>query len=71
MRRAIPIILGVVLLLVGVGWASQGAGVLGGSGLMDNNQTFIYLGGFVALVGIVLIAFGAVSKTKAQKPVGV
>jgi len=39
--------------------------------LMDNNQTFIYLGGFVALVGIVLIAFGAVSKTKAQKPVGV
>jgi xanthine/uracil permease len=70
MRRAIPIILGVVLLLLGVGWASQGAGMLGGGSLMDNNPTFIYLGGFVALVGIVLIASGAVSKTKAQKPAG-
>ncbi len=54
MRRAIPIIVGALLVLVGAGWASQGAGILGGSSLMDNNPTFIYLGGVLAIVGIVL-----------------
>jgi xanthine/uracil permease len=68
MRRLIPIIVGVLVLLVGIGWASQGAGMMGGSGLMDNNMTFVYLGGLVAIVGIVLIVFGAVSKTKVQTP---
>ena len=63
MRRAIPIIIGVILLLVGVGWASQGAGIMGGSSLMDNNAAFIYLGGFLAVVGIALIFFGATLKT--------
>ena len=69
MRKVIPIIVGVILLLIGIGWASQGAGMMGGSGLMDNNSTFIYLGGIVAVVGIALIAFGAISKTKVQTPV--
>lgn len=64
MRRAIPIIIGVILFLVGTGWASQGAGIIGGSSLMDNNPTFIYLGGFVAAVGVVSVAFGALSKAK-------
>ncbi len=59
MRRAIPIVIGVILLLVGLGWASQGAGVMGGSSLMDNNPTFLYLGGFLAVVGIALVAYGA------------
>jgi xanthine/uracil permease len=63
MRKAIPIVVGVILLLIGIGWASQGAGMMGGSSLMDNNPTFIYLGGFLAVVGIALVAFGAVSKT--------
>jgi hypothetical protein len=66
MRRAIPLIIGVILLLLGIGWASQGAGLMGGSSLMDNNPTFIYLGGFLALIGIALIAFGAISKKKVQ-----
>jgi len=66
MRRAIPIGIGVILLLIGIGWASQGAGIMGGSSLMDNNSTFIYLGGFLAVVGIALVAFGAVSKPKPQ-----
>ena len=64
MRRAIPIVLGVVLLLVGIGWASQGAGIIGGSSLMDNNSTFIYLGGFLAVVGLALLTFGAISKPR-------
>jgi hypothetical protein len=66
MRKAIPIAVGVILLLVGVGWASQGAGIIGGSSLMDNNPTFIYLGGFLAVVGIALVVFGAVSRPKTQ-----
>ena len=65
MRKAIPIVIGVILLLVGIGWASQGAGIMGGSGLMDNNPAFIYLGAFVAVVGMVSVAFGARSKPKA------
>jgi hypothetical protein len=66
MRRAIPIVIGVILLLVGIGWASQGAGIIGGSSLMDNNATFIFLGGFLAVLGIALVAFGAISKTQAR-----
>jgi len=66
MRRAIPIVVGVVLLLLGIGWASQGAGLIGGSSLMDNNSTFIYLGGLVAVIGVALVAYGALSKAKAQ-----
>jgi len=65
MRKAIPLILGIILVLLGAGWASQGAGLMGGSSLMDNNTTFIYLGGVVALAGISLIAFGVFSKRKA------
>ena len=62
MRRAVPIIIGVILSLLGIVIASQGAGIIGGSSLMDNNPTFIYLGSFLAVVGIALIAFGAISK---------
>ncbi len=70
MGKAIPLlIIGVVLLLLGAVWASQGAGMMGGSSLMDNNPTFIYLGGAVAVVGIALIAFGAASKPKVKAPV--
>ena len=68
MRKAIPIVIGVILLLVGIGWASQGAGIMGGSSLMDNNSAFIYLGGLLAAVGVALVAYGALSKTKAPTP---
>ncbi len=66
MRRVIPIIVGVTLLLVGVGSAPQGAGIIGGSSLMDNNAAFIYLGGSLVAVGIALMFFGAISKTKVR-----
>ncbi|MHB8568345.1 MAG: hypothetical protein ACYC7D_14335 [Nitrososphaerales archaeon] len=68
MRRAVPIGVGVVLLILGVGWAAQGAGIAGGSSLMDNNVTFIYLGGFLAVIGVALILFGAISKAKIRIP---
>jgi len=66
MRRAIPVAIGAILLLVGVGWASQGAGIIGGSSLMDNNSTFIYLGGIAALLGVALVAYGAFSRTRSS-----
>jgi len=31
---------------------------------MGNNSTFIYLGAFLAVVGIALVVFGAMTKTK-------
>lgn len=66
--RIVPIIIGVVLLLIGVAWAAQGAGVIGGSSLMDNNTVFVLLGGIIAVLGLALLAYGAVSKPKAQAP---
>ena len=66
MRKAIPIVIGVILVLMGIGWASQGAGMMGGGSLMDNNPTWIYLGGAVAAIGVVIIAAGAISKTKVK-----
>lgn len=68
MRRVIPIIVGVLVLLVGVIWASQGAGIAGGGSYMDNNPTFVNLGGAVAVFGIILIALGALWKTKPKTP---
>lgn len=62
MRKAVPVAIGVVLLLVGLGWASQGAGIVGGSSLMDHNVTFVYIGGIIAALGVALVAFGTISK---------
>ena len=42
---------GVILALLGAVFALQGDGVIGGSSLMDNNSSFIYIGLVVAIVG--------------------
>jgi len=52
------IVVGVILALLGTVFALQGDGVIGGSPLMDNNSSFIYIGLVVAIVGLVVIAFG-------------
>jgi len=52
------ILVGLLLLLVGAVFALQGDGVVGGSSLMDNNSNFIYIGSFVALVGVVVAVLG-------------
>jgi hypothetical protein len=64
LRRAVLITVGVIVLLIGVVWASQGAGVAGGSSFMDNNPTFIDLGGLVAVIGMMLFALGVLWRTK-------
>jgi cytosine/uracil/thiamine/allantoin permease len=67
MKRA-PIVIGLVLLLVGIVWAAQGAGVAPGNSFMNNNPTYLNLGGVLAAVGAVLIGLGAVWKTKVKAP---
>ncbi len=52
------IAVGIVLVLLGTAFALQGDGIIGGSSLMDNNSNFIYIGSLVAVVGLVIIAFG-------------
>jgi|HubBroStandDraft_2_1064218.scaffolds.fasta_scaffold360880_2 hypothetical protein len=64
------ILLGLVLLLLGVVFALQGEGVVGGSSLMDNNPNFVYIGSFVALVGIVLATLGIWPRPIMNTPAG-
>ncbi len=68
MRSKTPIILGVILLLLGVVWASQGAGIAGSGSYMDNNPTFVNLGALLAVAGIALMALGTFWKAKVKAP---
>ena len=54
-RKTIMIIVGVILLLMGVVFALQGANVITGSSVMSGNSNYIYIGGLVALVGLVFL----------------
>jgi len=51
------VVVGLILLLMGVVFALQGAGDIGGS-VMTGNSIYIYIGGAVALVGLVLLVLG-------------
>ena len=62
------IVVGIVLVLFGTAFALQGDGIIGGSSLMDNNSNFIYIGSLVAVVGLVVIAFG-LRMTSSKPPV--
>jgi hypothetical protein len=50
-------VVGVVLTVVGIFWALQGFGAIGGS-FMSNNSTFEIIGPIVAVVGLLLAAIG-------------
>jgi hypothetical protein len=52
------LILGVLAVLIGAVWTLQGLDILGGSG-MSGNRTFVVIGPIVAIVGLIVIAFGA------------
>jgi uncharacterized membrane protein len=60
------IIVGLFLLFIGTVFALQGANVIGGSAIMSGNSTYIYIGGVVAVIGLILILVGAVSRSKAS-----
>jgi hypothetical protein len=63
-RRAILLVVGIIVLLVGIVWAAQGSGIAGSNSYMDNNPTFINLGAVVAVIGVVVIAIGAFWRPK-------
>jgi hypothetical protein len=54
----IEIAVGVILAILGTIFSLQGVGIMGGSSLMDGNSLFIYVGSFIAVIGLVLVAFG-------------
>ena len=60
--KLVLIVFGILLVLLGTVFASQGAGLLGSGSFMDNNPTYIYLGGAVAIVGVLLLAFGVIPR---------
>jgi cytochrome c biogenesis protein CcdA len=63
-RRIVLIILGILILLMGTVFTLQGEGMAGTGSIMDNNPTYIYVGGIVAVIGLLLIVAGVLSKPK-------
>jgi hypothetical protein len=64
MKVRLPFLIpGVVLLLLGVLWALQGAGVVGG-GFMSGQRIWLVIGIVVALVGLVLGYLGLASRAQ-------
>lgn len=49
------LVVGVLVLLMGTIFALQGADVIGGSSLMSGNSEYIYIGGVVAVIGLLVI----------------
>lgn len=56
-RNWLVAVVGLVLVVVGVIWALQGFGTIGGS-FMSNNSTFEIIGPVLAVVGLVLAIVG-------------
>lgn len=55
----VTLVVGVILLLMGIVFALQGANVLAGSPVMSGNSTYIYVGAVVAIFGLVLLAWAS------------
>ncbi len=64
--RLVLVPFGILLTLLGVVFGAQGAGMLGTGSFMDNNSTYIYLGGVVAIIGMLLLAFGVIPRQRNQ-----
>jgi hypothetical protein len=63
-RKWALVIVGLLFLLSGIVMALQGANVLTDSPLMSGNQTYIYVGGATALIGVILLIAGMRSKSE-------
>lgn len=64
MKLRLPlVIVGVVLLLLGLLWALQGAGLVGG-GFMSGQRMWLVIGIVVAVVGLVLGYLGINPRTQ-------
>ena len=63
-RKLAMVIVGILLVLAGLVFSLQGAGVIMGSALMSGNSTYIYVGAVVAIIGLILLALGVMMKSK-------
>lgn len=52
------LIIGVLAILIGLVWTLQGLNILGGSA-MSGHTIFAVIGPIVAIVGLILVVFGA------------
>lgn len=57
MRNWAVAVIGIVLVVVGVFWALQGFGTIGGS-FMSNNSAFEIIGPVLAVIGLLLAIIG-------------
>jgi len=55
--RSVLVAVGVVIVLLGVVWVLQGAGILLGS-FMSNDPTWLWIGIVTVVVGVALLVFG-------------
>jgi hypothetical protein len=58
MRRAIPLIVGVLVALTGAVWMLQGLGVIVSSSAMTNDRTWVVLGAVAVAAGAGLSWWG-------------
>jgi hypothetical protein len=63
--RVLPVI-GAILLVVGVLWALQGVGAVGG-GAMSGHSQWLVIGLIVALAGVALLAGGIVKRRAGRR----
>jgi hypothetical protein len=59
MKRAVLVVIGIVLVLAGIVFTLQGLDVLGGHGGMNGNKVWAVVGPIIAIVGLVVVAAGA------------
>lgn len=67
MKKAVLIIAGIVLAVVGVVWTLQGLNALGQTGGMNGHKIYAVIGVIVAIIGIVLLIAGI--RTRRRSPV--
>ncbi len=58
-RKAAVAIVGVVVLVLGVVFALQGANIIGGSSLMSGDPTYMYVGAILAVVGFLVLLWAS------------
>jgi len=63
-KRAILLVVGVLLVIAGLIWTLQGLDVFGGSSGMNGHKIWAVIGVIVAVVGLVLVATGARSRSR-------
>jgi protein-S-isoprenylcysteine O-methyltransferase Ste14 len=60
--RTAVVAVGILILLAGTVFALQGANVIGGSSMMNWSSTWIYVGGLLAVIGVLVTIMGFASK---------